>query len=177
MPIVQKHAPRSAPPKQPTATDTKLLAFAQSAELTVYDLYATVLMSSKFTGDEAAMFSMFAEHHKAYAQALNGLLGKNASNIRNESLFQSYVGQLTTTQSVYSTLQALENTLARAHIDILSKLEGIDGAQLVASIITVEAQHAAVFGTLPTASLSSALDNNASSIAPAISGAATTVTP
>ena len=173
MPIAKQRAPRSAPPKQPTSNDKQLLAFAQEAELAVHDLYATVVSSSKFTGDEAAMLSMFTEHHKAYAQAINGLLGKEATNRRNESIYQTYVGQLTTMQSIYATLQALENTLAKTHIDLLGNLEGIDGAQLVASIITAEARHAAVFGTLPTLSLSSALDNPAASIAPASSAPAT----
>ncbi len=176
MPIAKPRVLRSAPPKQPTNNDRQLLAFAQEAEIAVHDLYARVVSSSKFTGDEAAMLVLFTEHHKAYAQALNGLLGKYATNSRNESIYQTYVGQLATMQNIYATLQALENTLAQTHIDILGKLEGIDGAQLVASIITAEARHAAVFGTLPTLSLSSALDNPATSIAPASTAPATSET-
>jgi hypothetical protein len=56
--------------------------------------------------------------------------------------------------------------MVATHIDILSSLEGLDGATLVASIITVEARQAAVFGTLPTADLASALNSAASSLAP-----------
>jgi hypothetical protein len=70
-------------------------------------------------------------------------------------------------------LQSIENTMVATHTDILSSLQGMDGATLVASIITVEARHAAVFGTLPTANLSSALNSAATSLAP---NAATTAT-
>ena len=113
MPIAKPRVPRSAPPKQPTSNDRQLLAFAKEAELAVHDLYSTVVSSSKFTGDEAAMVALFTEHHKAYAQAINGLLGKYATNSRNESIYQTYVGQLTTMQSIYATLQALETHLQR----------------------------------------------------------------
>jgi hypothetical protein len=85
---------------------------------------------------------------------------------------------MTTGTAAYRALQTLENTLVATHTDILSKLDNHDAAVLVASIITVEARHAAVFGVLPTMNLASALDNTASSIAPASSATVeTTVAP
>jgi hypothetical protein len=73
-------------------------------------------------------------------------------------------------------LQSIENTMVATHTDILSSLEGLDGATLVASIITVEARQAAVFGTLPNLNLSDALNSAASSLAPNAAPAATTET-
>jgi len=89
VPIAKQRAPRSAPPKQPTSNDKQLLAFAQEAELAVHDLYATVVSSSKFTGDEAAMLSMFTEHHRAYAQAINGCKHWKTRSQRPTSIFSA----------------------------------------------------------------------------------------
>jgi len=164
----------SAPTKMPTTADKQLLDFALSAELSVHDLYLKAIDSEMLSADEKLMMQMFSEHHKAYAQSLNGLLGKEASNTRNEALFSTYAGQLTSAQAMSRVLQSVENTMVATHTDILSSLQGLDGATLVASIITVEARHAAVFGTLPNLSLSSALSSAASSLAPNAAPAATT---
>ena len=164
----------SAPTKMPTTADKQLLDFALSAELSVHDLYLKAIDSGMLSADEKLMMQMFSEHHKAYAQSLNGLLGKEASNTRNEALFSTYAGQLTSAQAMSRVLQSVENTMVATHTDILSSLQGLDGATLVASIITVEARHAAVFGTLPNLSLSSALSSAASSLAPNAAPAATT---
>jgi superoxide dismutase len=157
----------------PTSADKQLLDFALSAELSVHDLYITAINSGVLSADEKSMMEMFSEHHKSYAQSLNGLLGKAATNTRNEALYSTYAGQLTSAQAMNRVLQSIENTMVATHTDILSSLQGMDGATLVASIITVEARHAAVFGTLPTANLSSALNSAATSLAP---NAATTAT-
>ena len=164
----------TAPPKMPTTADKQLLDFALSAELSVHDLYLKAIDSGMLSADEKLMMQMFSDHHKAYAQSLNGLLGKAASNTRNEALFSTYAGQLTSAQAMSRVLQSVENTMVATHTDILSSLQGLDGATLVASIITVEARHAAVFGTLPNLSLSSALNSAASSLAPNAAPAATT---
>jgi len=65
----------------------------------------------------------------------------------------------------------LENTLATTNTDILGQLLGTDGARVLASIITTEARMAAVFGTLPALSLTSALNSSANSLAPKIAQA------
>ena len=165
---------QTAPPKMPTSADKQLLDFALSAELSVHDLYVTAIGSGMLSADEKLMMEMFSEHHKSYAQSLNGLLGKAATNTRNEALYSTYAGQLTSAQAMNRVLQSIENTMVATHIDILSSLEGMDGATLVASIITVEARHAALFGTLPTSSLSNALNSAATSLAPNAAASATT---
>ena len=158
----------------PTSADKQVLDFALSAELSVHDLYITAINSGMLSADEKSMMEMFSEHHKSYAQSLNGLLGKAATNTRNEALYSTYAGQLTSAQAMNRVLQSIENTMVATHTDILSSLQGMDGATLVASIITVEARHAAVFGTLPTANLSSALNSAATSLAPNAAPTATT---
>ena len=163
-----------APPKMPTNADKQLLDFALSAEMSVHDLYLKAIDSGMLSADEKLMMQMFSDHHKSYAQSLNGLLGKAASNTRNEALFSTFAGQLTSAQAMSRVLQSVENTMVATHTDILSSLQGLDGATLVASIITVEARQAAVFGTLPNSNLSSALNSAASSLAPNAAPAATT---
>jgi hypothetical protein len=117
------------------------------------------------------MLTLFGEHHNSYAQAMNGLIGKVATNKRNDSLYSTHVGQLASAQSAYAALQSLENTLATTNTDILGQLLGTDGARVLASIITTEARMAAVFGTLPALSLTSALNSSANSLAPKIAQA------
>ena len=158
--------PQAASLSRPTPGDIALLVFAQSAELAVHDLYTAALNRGGYGDDEAAMVAMFGEHHLAYAQSIGGLLGAKAPNTRNEDLYRQFVGSLTGGAASNRMLQTLENTLATTHTDLLSQLEGTEGANLIASIITGEARHGATFGTLPTLSLSSALDNSTLSLAP-----------
>lgn len=157
MTTAQARHPRSTPPAQPTDADKQLLLFTQGVELAARDLYKKAVESGKYSDDEAAMLTMFSgEHHNTYAQAMNGLIGKVATNKRNDSLYSTHVGQLGSAQSAYAALQSLENTLAATNTDILGQLRGLDAAQILASIITTEARMAAVFGTLPAISLTSA---------------------
>lgn len=160
----------------PTSADKELLITAQSAELAVHDLYENAIAKAGFAEDELATVKMFAAHHLAYVQSIGGLVGADAPFERDEGIYQRFVGATTNATTARSTLQALENTLAATHTDILSRLEGVDGARLVASIITVEARHAAVFGSLPMFSMSSALDNGATSLLPPAVGESTITT-
>ena len=171
MTTAQARTPRSTPPAQPTEADKQLLQFAQGVELSARDLYKKAVESGKFADDELAMLKMFGEHHNSYAQAFNGLLGKNSTSARNETLYSAHVGQLGSAQSAYAALQELENTLAATNTDILGQLRGTDAAKILASIITTEARMAAVFGTLPALSLTSALNSSANSLAPTIAQA------
>ena len=169
MTTAQARFPRSTPPAQPTDADKQLLLFSQGVELAARDLYKKAVDSGKYSDDELAMLTLFGEHHNSYAQAINGLLGQVATNKRNESLYSTHVGQLASAQSAYASLQSLENTLTTTNTDILGQLRGLDAARILASIITIEARMAAVFGTLPALSLTSALNSSANSLAPKIS--------
>lgn len=157
-------SPRSA--GAPPRADRDLLSFAQTAELAVHDLYLVAAESSRIGEDEAAMFRLFAEHHLAAAQAIAGLIGSDAPNARSEELFGQF--RSAASSAPMATMQAIENTLAATHTDLLGRLESTSAATLVASVITVTARRAAVYGVLPELSLTSALDNPATSIAPAV---------
>ncbi len=156
--------------------DKALLNVAQSAELAVHDLYLNAIAKAGFSGDELATMQLFADHHLAYVQAIGGLLGSDAPFERDDAIYQQFLGATSSGATAARTLQALENTLVATHTDILSRIVGTNGAELVASVIVVEARHAAVFGSLPTVSLTSALDNPAVSLLPPATGTAAETT-
>ena len=164
MPAVKTGTPRIIPQEQPIDADLVLLNAAQSAELAVRDLYNEELNLRTFSDDQKSVLELFRDHHTAYGQALNGLLGKSATNLRNESLFASYSDQGRSTDESLSTLQALENILVATHTSIVGLLVGKDGANLLASILMVEARHAAVFGSTPTLDITLALNDVAGSL-------------
>lgn len=160
----QMTSPQSA--GAPPAGDRELLSFAQGAELAVHDLYLVAAESSRVDAEAAAALRVFAEQHLAVAQAIAGLIGSDAPNVRTEDVYTSF--RAAAASAPLDTMQTLENTLAATHTDLLGRLESLDAATMVASVITVTARRAAVFGVLPNLSLPSALDNPAVSIAPAV---------
>ncbi|MHB1090619.1 MAG: ferritin-like domain-containing protein [Ilumatobacteraceae bacterium] len=164
MPVVKTGTTTAILPKQPIEADLVLLNAAQSAELAVRDVYNTALDAGGFSDVQQSVLELFRDHHTAYAQALNGLLGKSATNIRNESLYSSYANQVQSTTTSLSMLQALENILVATHTTIVGSLVGLDGTNLVASILMVEARHAAVFGSAPTMDVTAALNDVAGSL-------------
>ncbi|MEK7410077.1 MAG: ferritin-like domain-containing protein [Actinomycetota bacterium] len=164
MPAVTIGGHSTTPLKQPPDADLVLLNTAQSAELAVRDLYNEELSVRAFSDVQKSVLELFRDHHTAYAQALNGLLGKLASNERNESLFASYTRRGRSTEESLLTLQSLENILVATHTSIVGSLENLDGANLVASILMVEARHAAVFSSAPTMDITAALNDVAGSL-------------
>ncbi|MEK7296055.1 MAG: ferritin-like domain-containing protein [Actinomycetota bacterium] len=164
MPAVTIRGRSTTPLKQPPDADVVLLNTAQSAELAVRDLYDEELSVRSFSDVQKSVLELFRDHHTGYAQALNGLLGKLASNERNESLFASYTRRGRSTEESLLTLQSLENILVATHTSIVGSLENLDGANLVASILMVEARHAAVFSSAPTMDITAALNDVAGSL-------------
>lgn len=61
-------------------------------------------------------------------------------------------------------LQSLENILVATHTVIVGSLVDLDGTNLMASILMVEARHAAVFGSSPTMDVTAALNDTAESL-------------
>lgn len=164
MPAVKTGKPNAIPPKQPTEADIELLGVAQSAELAVRDLYSAALIFGRFSDEQQSVLQLFRDHHTAYVQALNGFLGKSATSKRNESLFASFADQVRSTATALSALQSLENILVATHTDVVGSLIGLDGANLMASILVVEARHAAIFGSTPDMNLDAALSDSAESL-------------
>lgn len=145
-------------------TDTKLLAFAQTLELTTRDVYVNVVGRKSLGDDERALLEQFHAHHVAYEQTLNGLLSKNAANKRDEVIYESFVAKLSEAQNIWSALLEIENTMIASHNKAIETIESAKVAALLASMITVEARHAAILASQTTTNLSAALDNNTTAL-------------
>ena len=145
-------------------SDTKLLAFAQTLELTTRDIYATVLTRKSLSDDESALLEQFHAHHVAYEQTLNGLLSKNALNKPDEAIYESFKAKLSEAQNIWVALLEIENIMIASHTKAIETIESAKVAALVASIITVEARHAAILASQTTTNISTALDNNTSAL-------------
>jgi len=157
----------SGAPAKPTEADAGLLAFAQSAELAVHDLYSAAADVTGFSDEQRALLRLFGANHLAYAQAIGGAIGKAATNRRDEGIYGAYRADMFTPVRAMAVLQGLENTLARTHTDLVGLLEAVAGAELATSIAMVEARHAATLALLQDAGdVTGALANPAASLAP-----------
>ncbi|NBS00212.1 MAG: hypothetical protein EBT42_07595 [Actinobacteria bacterium] len=145
-------------------SDIKLLAFAQTLELTTRDIYAAVVSRKSLSDDESALLEQFHAHHVAYEQALNGLLSKNATNKRDDAIYASFSAKLSEAQNIWIALLEIENIMIASHTKAIETIESAKAAALVASIITVEARHAAILASQTTTNISTALDNNTSAL-------------
>lgn len=133
----------TAPPKQPTTGDVALISYAIGLELAMIDLYARAASAG---GSLKAVAELFGENHRAAAQALSGLVGRKAPTTRNNKFFadNSTDAGAADAKARAEHLAGLENALVATHVSVLGKLQGVDGANLVASIIPTEARQAAV---------------------------------
>lgn len=143
----------STPPKRPTTDDVTLLGFAQGVELAARNLYDVALGADDFDDSTRAVLATIRESHESYATSLSGLLGRQAPQTPDavfDHLQSSFSGD---PRSVLQSAYALESTAVATHIEILGKLQGTDGAALIASILIVEARHGTVLAALSEATI------------------------
>jgi Ferritin-like domain len=133
----------TAPPRQPTDDDVTLLAYAQQLELTAAGLYEAAISGVAGWSDvQAAVMIEMRESHLAYGNTLSGLLGKSAPSTRSEELFAEWKSQFAgSTDDVLKAAAQLESAAVATHLDVLAKLQGLNGASTVASIQVAEARH------------------------------------
>ena len=126
----------SATPGLPDS-DTELLAFAISLELTARDLYDAAIEA----GAQGSVWSVMREQHEGYAQALSGISGLSADT-RNDAIFDALLSGFrgATSQAAFE----LENTAAATHTELLASLIENEASSLVASIAAIESRHAVV---------------------------------
>lgn len=152
----------------PSSADVALLAFANGAEWAARDLYAVAAGLAVFTDEESSMLVGFHDHHRAAAQALGGLIGADARNVRDDAVYNAFRSQLSGNDkgAILDALRQLENTLVATHTSLVGTLDGTAGSSLVASIITIQARHAAALALIAGRSLNDALVNEAVALAP-----------
>ena len=147
-----------------SSSDIKLLAFAHTLELTTRDTYVAAVARKSLSDDERALLEQFHANHVAYEQSLNGLLSKNAVTKRDDAIYASFSAKLSEAQNIWLALLEIENIMIASHTKAIETIESAKVAALVASMITVEARHAAILASQATTNISTALDNNASAL-------------
>ena len=138
----------TAPPKQPTDDDVALLGFSESVELAARDLYDVALGTKDFDDNTRAVIATIRESHDAYAASLSAILGRQAQQTVNpvfDTVQSSFGGDM---KSVLDAAYAFESAAVATHTDVLGKLQGTDGASLIASILIAEARHGTVLAFL-----------------------------
>lgn len=137
------------PPLRPTSDDVVLLAYAQQVELTALALYDEALALGGWSDAQAATVTFIREAHLAYGQSLSGLLGRQAPGTKSEKLFTALRGDFTgAIDGVLAAAGALESAAVATHGEVLSTLQGTDGAALIASIQSNEARYSTVLADL-----------------------------
>ena len=147
-----------------SSSDIRLLAFAHTIELPTRDIYIVAVARKSLSDDERALLEQFRDNHVAYEQSLNGLLSKNAVTKRDDAIYASFSAKLSEAQNIWLALLEIENTMIASHTKAIETIESAKVAALVASMITVEARHAAILASQATTNISTALDNNASAL-------------
>lgn len=138
----------AAAPDRPTDADRTMLTEALRLELAASALYQSA--AAELSDDDVAAFAMvLADQHQAYADAISGSIGASSTG-PNEAIVESLGADFATSdsQSFGNAGRSLENTAAATHTELLGAYESLDAIELTASIITVQARHAAVLTSL-----------------------------
>lgn len=132
------------PPRRPTSADITALQFAQGVEWAARDLYESALAGGGYGEDLAPVMAAMSQHHRAYAEALSGLLGPDANGQRNDAVYDQFRVRFSNPSTAIEAASRLEDVAVATHTELIGVLEGTEGAALLASILVVEARHATV---------------------------------
>jgi hypothetical protein len=145
----------AAAPDRPSDADRAELTEALRLELAATDLYR--LAAAELSGDAETVALVMADQHRAYAEAISGMIGLSSPG-PNEDVVDQLTDAFTTSdsQAFGNAARSLENTAVATHTALLVGYDSLQAVNLTASIITVEARHAAVLTSL--AGFSSNLD-------------------
>ena len=133
----------TAPPARSSADNAALNAMI-AREADIVATYDAALGS--LSGDDLAAVELIKQHHTAYIQSLSGYLGRAAIQPNGQEMAVPLTGY----GSAALVFANIEAGAVEANIKTLAGLQGLDAANLVASIITVEARHQAALGVAAT---------------------------
>lgn len=145
-------AETTAPPHR-DAADNDVLNASLERESRMVATYRTAITG--LTKSDLIAMTLILDHHVAYAQVLKGYLAVEAKKTSSAPL-ASPTGSLA---SIARQLAALEDQTATIHTDNLATIKGLDAATLLASIVIVEARHAAALELVAGASPIAAVGN------------------
>ncbi len=125
--------------------DLTLLLFIQSLELSARDLYLAAIAA----GADDPLFAVLADQHEAYAQGIAGFAGEPADT-RNDTVYDAAEAMFATSDptAVATAGYDLESTAVATHTELLGHLTNVDGADLVASMLAMEARHCVVLADM-----------------------------
>ncbi len=133
-----------------TLDDHAIAVFAESVELAAVAAYTAAAKSGKVTTPAVlAAATTFAGHHQQHAQAFGALAGDAALATPNPALLQTVGDQIRAAadeSAVLTIAFQLENGAAATYLFAISALVSQQALAATASILPVEAQHAAVLG-------------------------------
>jgi hypothetical protein len=136
-------------PAQPTTEDKVTLAFIQSLELALAQLYTTAIATTLFSDAVAVVVAEFGSHHRQHGQLMAGMAGKAALGIANETLLAKYTPVIQAAKSEADLLQVcftIETAAAASYTAVLGQIVGTDPAARLSSIGPIEGRHAVVIG-------------------------------
>jgi hypothetical protein len=124
-----------------SASDLAALLFAQSLELAARDLYE----AAGAAGADDPLFGALADQHEAYAQGIAAFIGEPADT-RNDGVYDELESAFAASDrtAVATAAYDLESAVVATHTELLGRLENVDAAKLVASMLAMEARHCAV---------------------------------
>ncbi|MDQ6618003.1 MAG: ferritin-like domain-containing protein [Actinomycetota bacterium] len=133
-----------------TLDDPTIAKFAESVELAAVAAYTAAAQSGKVhTPAVVTAVTTFAGHHMDHAKAFGALAGDTATAKPNPGVLQSVGDQIREAPDEKAVLQvayATENAAAATYLFAIGALTSIEALAATASIMPVEAQHAAVLG-------------------------------
>jgi hypothetical protein len=134
------------PPQAPQPGDVPLLNFAEGVELAARDLYQEAVTA----GIKDDVLTGLLNNHRGFGDIIRGRLGTRSDGVRDEDLYRQYTDQFKVTdmKALATPAYELESTLVATHTAIIGRLQGTDGARLLASIQIVEGRQAAVLAEI-----------------------------
>jgi hypothetical protein len=134
-------------------TDADIAAFAATVEYTAVAAYGAAAKSGKVkTPAIGAAATLFAGHHKQHGDAFQGASGgKVAKDQTNKQLLtelSTQLGQAADEMAVVKLAYGVENAAAATYLFALGALQDAGAQKLSATILPVEAGHAAVLGNV-----------------------------
>jgi hypothetical protein len=133
-----------------TLDDPTIAKFAESVELAAVAAYTAAAQSGKVkTPAVLTAATTFASHHMDHAKAFGAFAGDSATAKPNPLLLQTVGDQIREApdeMAIVSVAFATENAAAATYLFAIGALTSAQALAATASIMPVEAQHAAVLG-------------------------------
>jgi len=149
-------------------TDEELAGFAESIELAAVAAYGAAVGSGMLKNSAVVQAATtFSGHHREHATAFAALAagkgGTKATGKPNPGVLQAVGDQIREASSEAGVIKValdMENAASATYLFALGALKDTARAQLAASVLPVEAQHAVVLGQALGLDLSKATDND-----------------